>query len=167
MKIWPAQRWGAVCRELTRKIPCRFVLLGGPAEVSELPLFRSEFHGATIDLVGKAGLLESFAVIGRCDLFLSSDTGLSKAAMAMKVPTVSVWGPVSPLDVGVIWDPKLHTEVSLEVACSPCVQMALRSEGPGVINFSNCGHHKCLQELTPDQAVEAILSRHGENRRDW
>lgn len=164
-KIWPAERWPAVCRQLSEKLSCRFVLIGGPDEVPEAARFKSAFSGDCVDLVGKAGLLESFAAIARCDLFLSSDTGLSKAAMALRVPTVSVWGPVSPRDVGVIWDKELHAEVSLKVACSPCVFMALGAEGPGVINFSNCGHHRCLADLQSEQVVETVLARHGERLR--
>lgn len=164
-KIWPAERWGAVCRQLSEKLACRMVLIGGPDEVGEVPRFSSAFAGGFVDLVGKAGLLESFAAIARCDLFLSSDTGLSKAAMALRVPTVSVWGPISPRDVGIIWDKERHAEVSLKVACSPCVFMALGADGPGVINFSNCGHHRCLQDLGPELVVETILARHGDKLR--
>ena len=123
--------------------------------------FGTEFAGPFVDLVGKAGLLESFAAIRRCDLFLSSDTGLSKAAMAMRVPTVSVWGPTSRMDNGALWDRELHTEVSLGLACAPCVHMALRCECTGIINFSNCGHHDCLERLIPDLVISAIKERHG------
>jgi hypothetical protein len=81
--------------------------------------------------------------------------------MALGVPTVSVWGPISRKDTGAIWEREKHAEVSLDLACSPCVSMALRKEGSGVINFSDCGHHYCLQMLIPELVVNAVKTRHG------
>lgn len=165
MKIWPAGRWGTVAKKLAKTYRCRIAIFGGPAEIPEVANFNAQFQGPAVDLVGKAGLLETFAAIGRCDLFLSSDTGLSKAAMAQRVPTLSVWGPISRKDTGVLWNPELHTEVSLDLSCSPCVSMALRKEGAGVINFSNCGHHNCLEQMTPQLVYDAIVKHHGQRLR--
>jgi hypothetical protein len=86
--------------------------------------------------------------------------------MALKIPTVSVWGPVSRRDTGALWDKDLHTEVSLDLSCSPCVSMALRKEGPGVLNYDNCGHHNCLMQLTPNMVYAQIVRHHGRRLRD-
>ncbi len=165
MKIWPAGRWGMVAGELAQAFKCRIAVFGGPAEVPAVKDFKAQYGGPYVDLVGKTGLLEAFAAIGRCDLFLSSDTGLSKAAMAQCVPTVSVWGPISRKDTGALWDPELHAEVSLELSCSPCVSMALRKEGSDIINFSNCGHHNCLEQMTPRLVFDAVVKHHGQRLR--
>ncbi|MBI3551225.1 MAG: glycosyltransferase family 9 protein [Elusimicrobia bacterium] len=164
-KIWAPGRWGAVAKELARDYRCRIAVFGGPAEAACVGAFACEFRGEFVDLVAKAKLLETFAAIKRCDLFLSSDTGLSKAAMALQVPTLSVWGPISRRDTGAVWDRELHAEVSLELSCSPCVSMALRKEGPGIINFATCGHHNCLEELSPNVVFAAVVKHHGARLR--
>ena len=155
-KIWPAAKWARVCKELLRSQPCSFVVFGGPSEAESLGLFRSVFTEPFIDLVGRASLMETLATIRRCQAFLGCDTGPAKAAMALGVPTFSVWGPSSRIDNGVFWDPELHREVQLDLPCSPCIQMALPSEGSGVINFNSCGHRDCLSRMTPEIVLEAL-----------
>lgn len=156
MKIWPPEKWALVCRELVRVRPGALVVLGGPAEAGALARFRSVFTEPFVDLVGRASLLETFAVIRRCRSFLGGDTGPVKAAMALGVPTFSVWGPTSRLDNGAFWDTELHREVQLELPCLPCVRMALPCEGSGVVNFRDCGHHDCLNRMAPEIALEAL-----------
>jgi len=160
-KLWPTERWAEAARELVSRHGCRLAVIGGPDERGRLEAFRGAFGGDFVDLVGRGRLLESFAAIARCDLFLSSDTGPSKAAMALGVPTVTVWGPVSPVDQGIVWEPHKHADVSLGISCAPCVRMSLRHEGAGVINFSTCGHHDCLAKLTPAMVLGRIEKLYG------
>ena len=155
-KIWPVERWGEVCRRLSERFPLRFALFGGPQERDLVRPFAAAFKGEFADLVGRTSLLQTFAAIRRCRLFLSNDTGLSKSAMALGVPTATVWGPSDRPGYGVIWEPEKHLEISLDIACSPCVRMGLRQEGSGVINFDDCGHHDCLNRMTPELVLEAL-----------
>ena len=136
-KIWPARRWSVVCQKLAQRSPLRVVLVGGEDEQEEARMFQVRFTGTTIDIVGRAKLLETLAVIRRSDLFLSSDTGLSKAAMALGTPTAAVWGPSDRPGWGIPWDKERHLEFFLsDLPCSPCVKMGLPNEGSGVINFT-------------------------------
>ena len=80
--------------------------------------------------------------------------------MAASVPTVTLWGPTSPLDHGIVWEPEKHLDVSLGISCSPCVRMSLRHEGSGVINYSTCGHHDCLAQLTPAVVLGQLHKRY-------
>ena len=159
-KIWPAGKWAVVCRALSEVRALHLVLLGGPEEGIQADEFKRQFPHPIIDLVGRCGLLTSLAVIHRCQLFLSNDTGLSKASMALGVPTVTVWGPSDP-SWGIYWNPERHLKIFHEMPCAPCVQMGMRREGAGVINFTNCGHRACLSELEPSFVAHAILQRYG------
>ncbi len=159
-KVWAPERWGAVCRELAATDRLRVVLLGGPDE-AELPArFESAFQGPYVNMVGRCGLLKSLELIRRCDLFLGNDTGLSKAAMALGVPTVAVWGPSDRPGYGIVWNPERHLEIHHQLPCSPCIRMGLRNEGDGVINFANCGHRACLNELSVQEVVDSIRRRY-------
>ena len=155
-KLWPAERWAEALETVRGGTPLRVALFGGPGEEESVAAFRGRFCGEVLDFVAKQGLLETFALIERCGLFLSSDTGLSKAAMALGVPTVAVWGPVERSGYGKIWDPERHLEVYREMPCSPCVRFGLPLEGPGVINYTNCGHHDCLARLEPGAVADAV-----------
>ncbi|MBI4347867.1 MAG: glycosyltransferase family 9 protein [Elusimicrobia bacterium] len=160
-KLWPLERWASALKIVAGRVPCRVAVLGGPEERERASRFADAYGGDCVQLAGKLGMLETFAAISRCDLFCSSDTGLSKAAMALGVPTVSVWGPVERSGYGVVWEPEKHAEVFHSVPCAPCVRVGTAEEGPGVINFTNCGHHDCLNRLEAPAAAETILRRLG------
>ena len=164
-KLWPLERWVEALKRVGEKAPCRVAVLGGPEERERAERFAAAFGGNCLVLAGKCGLLETFAAIERCELFLSSDTGLSKAAMALGVPTVSVWGPVERVGYGVVWEPAKHEEVYHEVPCAPCVRFGTAEEGPGVLNFTNCGHHDCLNRLEAPAVAAAALRRLGVEAR--
>lgn len=158
-KIWPAERWGEAVAEVVKSVPAKVVLFGGPGERETAERFAKAFRGEFIDLAGKLSLVQSFACIRRCNLFLSSDTGMSKAAMVLGVPTVTIWGSVDRAEQGVVWDGERHVEVFRPMPCSPCVSMGLPNEGAGVLNFTNCGHHDCLNRLEAAQVVAATLGQ--------
>jgi ADP-heptose:LPS heptosyltransferase len=159
-KIWPAKNWGLVCELMASRYKIRFVLVGGKDEAANLQEFKIVFKNDSINLIGRTTLLQAFSVIRRCDLFLSNDTGLAKAAMALDIPSATVWGPSDRPGYGIVWNPDRHLEILHEVPCAPCVRMGLRQEGSGVINFTNCGHHACLTELKADDVFKAISNRY-------
>ncbi len=158
-KLWPLERWVEALQRVAAHAPCRVVVVGGPEERERAQRFAAAYAGECVVLAGKCGMLETFAAITCCELFLSSDTGLSKAAMALGVPTVSVWGPVERVGYGIVWEPSKHAEVYHAVPCAPCVRMGTAEEGPGVLNFTNCGHHDCLNRLEASAVVETVIGR--------
>lgn len=159
-KIWPPEKWAQVCLELSRDYRIRLVVVGGREEAGALGRFEAVFRGPFLNLSDCGALPKTLSAIRRCALFLSSDTGLAKAAMAQRVPTVTIWGPSDRPGYGILWDPDKHLEIYRVLPCAPCVHMGLLNEGAGVINFSNCGHRACLAELTPQETAAAIRSRY-------
>jgi ADP-heptose:LPS heptosyltransferase len=110
-----------------------------------------------LDLCGRASLLETFAVIEACGLTLAPDTGLSKASMALGVPTATLWGPSSPVESGAWWDPERHLDLSTGIECAPCSFSGMPREGR--MTWRDCGHRRCLDGLEPGWAAERILAR--------
>lgn len=161
-KVWPARKWGEAVRRVSLALGARVYLFGGPEERSNVRRFEHGLRRPFSDLVGDTPILRSFALMKRLDLFLGNDTGLTKAAMALGTPTATVWGPSDRFGWGIYWDKDKHLEVFQVLPCSPCVVMGLRKEGEGVINFSNCGHRKCLAELTSDAVAAAVVAKYAD-----
>lgn len=158
-KMWAPERFAQLCRGLAQASPARFVLVGSADEAPSARAFLAVFP-EILSLVGRLALLETFAVIERCDLFLSNDTGLAKAAMALGRPTASLLGPSDPEEVGIVWDREKHLEIRTGISCSPCARLGMAREGAGVINYATCGHHDCLRRLEVEFASHAIRARY-------
>jgi ADP-heptose:LPS heptosyltransferase len=97
-KAWPPERFGEVARRLLSPggpLPGgRLMLLGDKADVHEVDPVRSAVaRGATIDLVGKADLLTTFAALKHARLFFGSDNAFSQLAAAAGAPTLALFGP--------------------------------------------------------------------------
>lgn len=160
-KIWPAQRMGALCRLLEADGAAQCVLLGGPEELENVEPARRAAGRELTSLVGRCSLLESFAALSLCDLVVSSDTGLAKAAIALGVPTATIWGPTGPDELGALWEPEKHLDIQVPtLPCQPCVRLGMAHPREGT-DFSDCRHHDCLGLLTPESAAAALRGRYG------
>lgn len=157
-KMWDAERFGLLCARLAAAFPVEFVLVGSSEEQESVALARRA-HPLPHSWVGRCSLLETFALIQACDLFLGNDTGLAKASMALGVPTTTLWGPTDPAEVGAPWDPEKHLDIRTGIACSPCVRLGMAKED--ALNYLVCGHHDCLGGLDVEPAFRAVCNRHG------
>jgi ADP-heptose:LPS heptosyltransferase len=94
-KIWPADRFVALFKELAERLPgARAAVFGGPgaAERSNAQPVLDALPGA-IDLVGRLALPEGAACLRRCTLFIGNDSGLMHLAAASGAATLGLFGP--------------------------------------------------------------------------
>ncbi len=93
---WPARRFAAVGAALRRR-GHRVVVTGGPAEAA---LARAVAEGAGVPALLGLSLPELVSLIGRARLLICGDTGVAHVATNYRVPSVLLFGPVSPASWG-------------------------------------------------------------------
>jgi ADP-heptose:LPS heptosyltransferase len=94
-KVWPADRFTALFRQLERSLPgvVPLVFAGpGDAERAMAAPVLDALPGA-IDLCGRLSLPEVAACLSRCALFIGNDSGLMHLAAAAGTPTLGLFGP--------------------------------------------------------------------------
>jgi heptosyltransferase II len=118
-KRWFPERFAEVLRALREEFPLRFLLLGAASERPLAETIQQAAGGEAIhDLCGRTTLDELVAVIGRCRLFISNDSGPMHVAAAFQVPQVALFGSTDPVATG-----PFSTRASTlkkPVECSPC-----------------------------------------------
>ncbi len=95
-------------------------------------------------------LMDLFALIEGCRLFIGNDSGPTHAAAALKKPITVIWGS-SNFQVWHPWE-ALHEAVRLDLPCIPC---------PGY-TCKVYGDPKCILDISVDSVADAcdrILSR--------
>jgi len=151
-KFWDAEKFGRLLASITANFNVDLIAVGTADEAPSLEKARRKCPTLQ-SCIGTAGLMETFAVIAACDGFIGNDTGLSKAAMALGIPTATIWGPSDAREVGVFWDPQKHADVFSGIACNPCARLGMPK---GSYNYLTCGHHDCLGRLEPDFVFERL-----------
>lgn len=118
-KRWFPERFAEVLRTLRGEFPVRFLLLGAASERPLAETIQREAGGEGIhDLCGRTTLAELVAVIGRCRLFLSNDSGPMHVAAAFQIPQVALFGSTDPVATGPF---STHASILKKpVECSPC-----------------------------------------------
>lgn len=148
-KRWPAARFAEVACRVARETDHRWLLLGGPGDVStartiETALVAEQLPPkSVVNVAGQTTLRELFALLVSSKLLLTNDTGPMHIAAALGVPLVAVFGSTSPELTGPLG--KRCTVVTERVACNPCF---LR-ECP--IDL------RCMQAITVDRVTDAVL----------
>ncbi len=100
-KNWPVERWQAVAAHLTERDPAVQVLLvGGEADGPQMDALSAAL-GARVRIVRDMALPHLGAVLGRAQVFLGHDSGISHLAAAAGAPCLLLFGPTEPA----LWAP--------------------------------------------------------------
>ncbi|MFH1395569.1 MAG: lipopolysaccharide heptosyltransferase II [Candidatus Omnitrophota bacterium] len=150
---WKTKNWGVsamaeVADMLAKKEGIRVVLLGQDADKDTKELFLKKTKAKPIDAVGKTGMLQLFALIGKCDAVLTGDSAPMHIAAAMETPFTAVFGPTDPVRHVVPGDS--HKVLYKKQTCSPCYK--------GVCQRNK----KCMTSIKPTEVFAALM----ENMKD-
>jgi len=119
-KKWFPERFAAVVDRLIDDIGAQTVLFGSTGDrESTTAVAQSARHPLT-DVAGKTTLREAIAVIARCNLFLSNDSGLMHIAGALGIPTIAIFGSTNPATTSPAG--KKSVVIHHDVECAPCLK---------------------------------------------
>ncbi len=141
-RAWGAERFAALAGLLAGSPGARIVLVGGPGDRPLAHRFASLAPRPCIDLVGRTSIAELPAVLSRCRLLVSNDTGPVHVAAAVGTPVLGLYfscayaPETGPYGAG-------HAVLQAEPPCAPCAHGAF------------CPHMTCRDMLTPESAADA------------
>jgi len=148
-KRWMPERFGAAVDRLAGRYgttrPLRAVIVGAPGEEALGRIVAESMQAKAIQLSGHTTIRQLMAVIKRCSVFLTNDTGPMHIAAAFDVPVVAVFGPTdasttAPFGAG-------HLIVREPVECSPCLLRECPID------------HRCMTRVTVETVSEAAAKQ--------
>ncbi len=152
-KCWPSEKYAALADMLTARHGVRVVASLGPKEGDIAKRLESSaresldvFHDPPL------GLGPLRALIKRCSLLITNDTGPRHFAAAFNVPVVTVYGSSDP--AWTVTRFSKERSVRLNLDCQPCMNRVCPH-----------GHHDCMETLGPElvlEAAEALLPSRGD-----
>ncbi|MDP3091310.1 MAG: glycosyltransferase family 9 protein [Nitrospira sp.] len=146
-KRWPAASFAAVATQLAARGIGPLVVIGGPDEREASGLMRSLTACPVVDLTGETpiGLLP--ALLSKACVLITNDSGPMHVAAAVGRPVVSIFGPTSAVRTGPYGAG--HTVLTHDLPCRPCFSRVCRNAVP----------MECLESITPEQVVAAVVSQ--------
>ncbi len=153
--VWATKRWlpegfAAVADRLIREASAKVVFIGGPKDADTMSQILSLMKEKPINWVGETTLKELIAVIGRCQTFLTNDSGPLHIAVAARVPTVALFGPTTK-ELGFFPYGPGHVVLEKDLPCRPC---SLHGQ-----DRCPLGHFKCMKEITPNEVFAAVTAQ--------
>ena len=145
-KWWPARRVVDFCRRILRERKGSVILFGGTREADAAREVSRAVPGI-VNVAGKIGVRASAALMARCGLVVSTDSGPMHMAQALGIPTIALFGPDDPSVTGPLREP--YRVIQKPLPCVPCRSKTCH-QGT-----------ECMHEITAEDvwaALEDMLS---------
>ena len=152
-RLWPVERFSAVCDRLQDELGAQVFVVAGPAEQALVGQIRAHAKSHLIALEQRLSVGQFAALLAQFDLFLCHDSGPMHIAAAVGTPVVALFGSQN----ATIWRPlgERHAvlQTSLPCACFP----AGAAPGPCVRDDSYRSY--CVRQLDEETVFAAARSR--------
>ena len=119
-KRWLPERFAAVSDRLIEDLSAQVVLFGSREDRKTTDIVEQHARHPMINLAGKTNLKEAIALISKCTLFISNDSGLMHVAGALNIPTVAIFGSTNPVTTSPVGDRSIV--IYKGAPCSPCLK---------------------------------------------
>ena len=150
--VWPTKRWwvegfAGFIGLVKAQIDCQVLLFGGPDDAVIAQRLLERCGGKAVNLAGKFSLRELPAAIGRCQVFVTNDSGPMHIAVARKVPTVAIFCATTP-DLGFYPYSCNAVVIQKQLPCRPCTSHGGRR--------CPLAHENCIRLIRPQTVLAAV-----------
>ncbi len=159
-KRWSPARFIDVSRQIGDNYPAKFAVFGGKGDTQPCEAVAEGIGQAAMNLCGKTTLRELAALLDRCTLVISNDSGAMHLAAAVGTHTIAIFGPTDPARST---PPENCTVIRKDVFCSPCSRRECPTD------------HRCMTSISPEEVYQEVAQtlftqtakRLWRNRTDW
>jgi ADP-heptose:LPS heptosyltransferase len=148
-KTWPRRHFLELGKRLLAySEDINVILFGGPGdkkigeEIAAGMANRPNHRLRIINLAGRLPLRKLPAALKGLDLFITSDTGPFHMAIALKIPTISLFVPSSVRHTGPYQDLEIHRVIKKPRPCNPCIE-------------KYCTNPNCMSLISVKEVFEA------------
>ena len=152
--VWNTKRWHqshyTKLSALLYKKQFNLIFLGADEEKELCNDIIQAAEITAVNLAGQTSILESAAIIGKCDLMVCNDNGAMHIANAMKTDVFAFFGPtVKSFGFAPFRENDMVFEIDMD--CRPCA-----SHGSDKCPLE---HHLCMKNIEPELVFEKIIER--------
>jgi len=146
-KRWLKERFIELANLLIQKKKAKIVILGGKEEVELSKEIETSLLTKPITAAGRLSLMETAALLKRCQVLITNDTGIMHMAAAVKTPVVAIFGPTVK-EFGYYPYRVANRVIDKDLPCRPC----------SIIGSSKCkiNTFDCMRLISAKEVLEAV-----------
>ncbi|MFC1631616.1 glycosyltransferase family 9 protein [Candidatus Omnitrophota bacterium] len=137
---WPLENFAQLADQLIKRYQAKIVITGGKKEIDLVKQLSSLMGQKPVIATAELSLSEVSALIKKCSLYITNDTGPMHIANALNVPLVAIMGP-GPEELGPYQRNKCVV-LRKYTGCSPCYKF-------------NCQDLSCLRMISVNDVLHA------------
>lgn len=159
LKRWPAKSFAQLGDRLAAELGAK-ILIFGDAHETQLKQQIQGLMKMPPYLPVETALLKTAALMVRCRVFVTNDSGLMHVAAAMGVPTVSIFGPSDPQRNAPYGEG--HRVIQTDLPCAPCNKYPHYQYGGSFIRCRYSGKDKgmCMHGITVERVYQALVKKY-------
>jgi anaerobic magnesium-protoporphyrin IX monomethyl ester cyclase len=146
-KRYPENKFAEVANKLSAA-GLQVILFGGPGEELLGRKIASRMHRPLVNFIGGFSLLETAALIERCNAMVSNDSGLMHVAASVKTPVLGLFGPTRPEKNAPWGTSKKARYIQSDRYCTGC-----HTTGMPIL----CLDNQCMKSIRIDDIVFEIF----------
>lgn len=156
--VWATKRWlperFAALGDMIQKEGARVLLIGGPSDRDSAEAVEKGMSRKPVNFVGKTNLQEATALLARCSVVVTNDSGPMHLAAAVGTPVVAIFGSTTR-ELGFFPYGDQHRVIEKDLPCRPC----------GLHGHDRCplGHFRCMTEISAEEVFRAVREKLGKH----
>ncbi len=142
-KRWLPERFAELSTKLIENQRAQIIIFGDEKEVELSNFIQNRIKNNVLNLCGKTTLAQLSALIEKCSVFVTNDTGPMHLAASLGTKVVAIFGSTSPFRTSPTGD---FVVLKKDVECSPC----FKRECPADM--------KCMTAITVEDVYEKVIN---------
>ncbi|HAM39048.1 MAG: lipopolysaccharide heptosyltransferase II [Elusimicrobia bacterium RIFOXYC2_FULL_34_12] len=146
-KRWLPERYAELSDRIIKMFGAKIIIFGSDNDIGVAREVENNMKEKPINLAGKTTLKQLSALIKKCKVFITNDSGAMHIAAVLDVPTVAIFGPTVK-KLGFFPFSEKAVVIEKNISCRPCGK-----HGP-----KKCPkkHFKCMKEISVSEVFECI-----------
>jgi heptosyltransferase-2 len=155
-KKWFPDRFGFIADKFQDEFGIPTLLFGSDNDRETTRTIQKHSRYPLIDLAGKTDLRTAVALMARCMLFISNDSGLMHVAGALNLPTIAIFGSTNPKTTAPLGEKNIIMYTQAD--CSPCLRETCPTDFRCMDSISALAVYNQAKSIISQQRKDAVVT---------
>lgn len=143
---WPVKYFAEVAQIIESKLNAKCIIIGGKEDTELAEEIVKLTSSKLINITGKVNLLQLGAILKRCKVLVTGDTGPMHISTAVGTKVVALFGPADPKRTGPVGQGHIVLQAK-EVKCLPCKKRVC----------NNKNYLECMEKIKLREVINVIF----------